>query len=174
MTEKSNPARKRAPTVNGAAGLKAKPAVRKTGRPSLYTPQLVEEICLRLGKAEPLAVICRDDHMPNDDTVRDWAEKDEAVKRAIARAREVGHDFMAAECLRIADDGRNDSYTDEEGNVRVDTDVIQRSKLRIETRLKLLAKWDPKRYGEKVALTGGDGGPLQIQAIERRIVDPAE
>ena len=30
----------------------------------------------------------------------------------------------------------------------MDTDVIQRSKLRVETRLKLLAKWCPTRYGD--------------------------
>ena len=33
-----------------------------------------------------------------------------------------------------------------------DREVTSRSKLRVETRLKLLAKWNPKKYGEKVAL----------------------
>ena len=28
-------------------------------------------------------------------------------------------------------------------------DAIQRSKLRVETRLKLLAKWSPEKYGDK-------------------------
>jgi hypothetical protein len=46
--------------------------------------------------------------------------------------------------------------------------------LRIETRLKLLAKWDPKRYGERLhsEVTGVDGGPLQIQIV--RFSDDAD
>lgn len=40
---------------------------------------------------------------------------------------------------------------------------VQRDKLIIDTDLKLLAKWDPKRYGEKVTQehVGADGGPIQ-------------
>jgi hypothetical protein len=40
---------------------------------------------------------------------------------------------------------------------------VQRAKLRIDTRLKLLSKWDPKRYGEKLALGQADDlAPLMV------------
>lgn len=128
------------------------------GRPSSYSDELAKEICDRLSKGEPLARICRDEHMPCDDTVRNWADKDEAFSRAIARAREAGFDFLAAECLEIADDGSADyKLSDREGrDIVVDSEHIQRSKLRIETRLKLLAKWDPKRYGDRLGLEHSD------------------
>jgi len=62
---------------------------------SLRTPELEAEIVARLSKGEPLAVICRDEHMPCDDTVRNWQDADPAFARAIARAREAGFDAIA-------------------------------------------------------------------------------
>lgn len=141
MTKAKTPAKKAKP-----------PKKRKPGRPSLYTPALVAEICERLGRGEPLAVICRDEHMPHDDTVRNWGDKDATIARAIARAREVGHDSIAHDCMRIADDASSD-FTEGEYGPAFNAEHVQRSKLRIETRLKLLAKWDPKRYGEKIETT---------------------
>lgn len=104
-------------------------------RPSKVTPALMDEICDRLSKGEPMAQICRDDHMPDRATVWRWAEADDAFSQRIAHAREAGFDAIADDCLRIADD--------EEGDP-------QRDKLRVDTRLKLLAKWSPKKYGDKV------------------------
>lgn len=142
----------------------------KTGRPSKYTPELIETICARLAQGEPLACICREDGMPHRSTVDDWAnqkDKDgqatelaQFVSRLIARAREDGHDAIAREALAIADDGSRDYQPNEDGHPIVDHDHIARSRLRVETRLKLLAKWDPKRYGDKVQLSDNEGGKL--------------
>jgi hypothetical protein len=120
------------------------------GRPSKYTEALITEICERLSKGEPMAAICRDEGMPAARTVRDWIEARPDVSASIARAREEGFDAIAADALSIADDGRRDYVPDDEGRAVVDHDHIQRSKLRVDTRLKLLAKWDPKRYGERI------------------------
>ena len=136
----------------------------KGGRPSKYTPALVEAIASRLALGEPMAVICRDAGMPAYRTVRDWIDSKPDVSAAIARAREEGFDAIAAGTLEIADDARNDymKAAGEEGSVayRLNGEHIQRSKLRIDTRLKLLAKWDPKRYGDKVQLADADGNNL--------------
>ncbi len=112
-------------------------------RPSKYTPELFAEICERLSKGEPLTQITASPEMPCDDTVRNWAEADEsgALSRDIARARERGHDAIALEALRIADDKEGEH---------------QRDRLRVDTRLKLLAKWDPKRYGDRITHQGDD------------------
>lgn len=118
------------------------------GRPSTYSPEVVEAICERLSAGEPLAAICRDEGMPGLRTVYDWME-DADVSARIARAREVGEEHLLSECLEIADDGRRDYVPNEDGREVVDHDHIQRSKLRIETRLKLLAKWNPKKWGDK-------------------------
>lgn len=66
-------------------------------------------------------------------------------------------DRMAEEILQIADDGRNDTYEDADGHERTDSDVIQRSRLRVDTRKWLMSKLAPKKYGDKTLLTGADG-----------------
>lgn len=137
---------------------------RKPGRPSKYTPELVDEICERLSKGEPLAQICRDEHMPHPSTVRDWAETNSAVSRAIARAREDGFDAIALEALAIADNTgleQHDTIETPFGTMP-NKEWMMRSKLRVDTRLKLLAKWDPKRYGEKLELASDPGRPVQV------------
>lgn len=131
----------------------------KGGRPSKFTQAILNELCERLSKGEPLAVICRDAHMPDPSTVWDWRQRDEAVSQAIARAREDGEDSIAADCLLIADDASGDYRLGEKG-LLVDTDHIQRSKLRIETRLKLLAKWNPKKWGERLQHANDPESPM--------------
>lgn len=120
-----------------------------TGRPSKRTPEVIARIIEGLSKGTPLTVICSADDMPTDRAVREWAENDPALSSDIARAREAGFDAIALHALEIADDRSGEA---------------QRDRLRVETRLKLLAKWDPKRYGDKVALTGGNEGDAPIKS----------
>jgi predicted transcriptional regulator len=122
------------------------------GRPSKFTQALATAIADRIATGEPLAVICRDEGMPTDRTVRNWMEASPEFSSAIARAREVGFDALAAECLEIADETGRDTKKGPNDTDICDSEWISRSRLRVETRLKLLAKWDPKRYGEKLAL----------------------
>ncbi len=122
----------------------------KHGRPSTYSEDIAQEICERLSKGEPLAVICRDEGMPCPNTVRSWAKEREPLAEAIARAREDGFDEIAA---RVRETARG---------LGESTDDVQRDKLIIETDLKLLAKWDPKRYGDRLDLGNADGSPFQI------------
>jgi hypothetical protein len=126
-----------------------------TGRPSKYTPEIAAEVCERLSRGEPLAKICRDDHIPSDTTIRNWMADDEALSSAIARARISGFDYLASECLEIAEERPERTPAGS-----IDSGSVQHAKLRIETRLKLLAKWDPKRYGEKLELSGDSDNPL--------------
>lgn len=149
------------------------------GRPSKFSVPLIDEIVSRLSQGEPLAKICRDDHMPHPSTVRDWMAAREDISLAIGRAREDGFDAIALEALEIADFGERDTMEAEDGREITNHDVIQRSKLRVETRLKLLSKWDPKRYGDRQVLAGDPDAPLtgmtkdQIDARLRELgVDP--
>lgn len=143
----------------------------KPGRPSTFTSEIAAEICMRLAEGEPLRVICRDDHMPAWRTVYDWMEADSAFSARIAHAREVGFDAIAEEALEIADTPKEGVRKEksEDGFKEVTDDMLGHRKLQVETRLKLLAKWSPKKYGDKssMELTGADGGPVQISDTER-------
>lgn len=137
-------------------------------RKSTKSDDKVEAICQRLSKGEPLASICRDNGMPGLSTVYDWMASDDAVAGRIARARDEGEEAIAAGCLEIADER---PPTTAAGGT--DSGYVQHQKLRIWTRLELLKKWNPKKWGDKVENTiqGGDK-PLQVQAIKMVVVDP--
>ena len=50
-------------------------------------------------------------------------------------------------------------------------DQVERTKLQIETRKWLLAKLNPKKYGDKLAHTGADGaGPVVIKIDREEII----
>ena len=99
--------------------------------------------------------------MPGLTTVYDWSYARPEVSEALARAREIGEEVMVADCLNIADDNGKDRRILEGGREVTDADVVQRAKLRIETRLKLLAIWNPKKYGSKVDMTT-DGKAISV------------
>lgn len=115
--------------------------------PSKKTPALCDAILARLSKGEPLAQICRDEGMPDPSSWRDWCASDEALAIAYARARDDGFDAIATESLEIVD-APPERYMTEQGE-RIDAASVAWAKSRAEQRLKLLAKWDPKRYGER-------------------------
>jgi hypothetical protein len=137
-------------------------APKKTGRPSKYTPEIAREIVERLSEGTPLWEICRDDHIPAWRTIYDWMERDAELSAWIARARELGQDAIAEDCLRIIDEEPTKVVSD--GGVRYDSAFVQWQKNRVEQRLKLLAKWNPKRYGDRVQLAGDADQPIKIHA----------
>lgn len=141
--------------------------------PTKRTPEVEAEILRRLSSGEPLTWICRDEGMPSATTWRVWCREDEGLGIAHARARDDGFDAIAEQCIEIAEDGTNDYMLTQHGP-QLNAEHVQRSKLRVETRLKLLAKWDPKRYGDKLQQehTGPGGGPVQVEEVRRTIVDP--
>ena len=69
---------------------------------------------------------------------------------AIAQARLEGFDAIARTARETAR-GRGDSTKD-----------IQRDKLIVETDLKLLAKWDPKRYGDRINVDGIEPSTINL------------
>lgn len=135
-----------------------------------YSQEIADSICERLSEGEPLRAICRSEGMPAWRTVYDWLEENEEFAARFARARLIGFDAIAAEALDIADTPViGEEITEKASGTEVRKgDMLGHRKLQIETRLKLLAKWDPKRYGEKISqeLTGANGGPVQIVATE--------
>jgi hypothetical protein len=133
---------------------------KKIGRPSKYTPELANEICERLSEGEPLRQICRDDHMPAWQKIYEWMQKDESLSGAIARAREVGQDAIAEDILREMDQKPERILS--KGGGRIDSGYVQLIKARADVKLKLLAKWNPKRYGDNIKLSGDPENPLQM------------
>lgn len=143
----------------------------KNGNKTIYTPELAEQICERLAKGESLSAICRDDGMPDRDTVNRWVvHNHHGFTELYNNARNLGLDTMADGILDIADDGTNDymdSKDPDNPGYKFNKENFGRSRLRVDTRKWYLSKMAPKRYGEsnRVELTGKDGGPIETKNL---------
>lgn len=120
---------------------------------SAYSHQtsMINEICERLAVGESLASIVRDPRMPSWGTVYAWRDRDPETVERFRHAREVGEEALASR-LRLVAKG-------EEGFSSGDP---QRDKLIIDTDFKLLAKMNPRKWGESTQLrhADADGGKL--------------
>jgi len=127
----------------------------KKGRPTTFTQEIADTICEQLAtSSKSLKKICKELDL-NAGTVLAWLSSNKEFQDQYARAKEEQADLLADEILEISDDGTNDTYMDDEGNMRTDNDVIQRSKLRVDARKWLASKLKPKKYGDKTDITSG-------------------
>lgn len=126
-------------------------------RPTIFNEALAEEICRRLAMGEPLAKICLDDEMPAYSTARKWEAENPVFSALSASAKLDGTHYMADECIEIAD-GNGDPAD---------------KRIRIDTRLRLIGKWNRKAYGDTQTLkhTGADGGPVQFANMTEAEID---
>jgi len=135
----------------------------------LRTPELENTIIEGLSEGIPLRELART-YGFGKSSFYVWLEEDEAFAGRIARARDIGFDAIAEETLEIADDGTNDWITrhrdDGSTDDVVNSEHIQRSRLRVDTRLKLLAKWAPKKYGEKLDLNHIGGVDHNVKLVD--------
>jgi hypothetical protein len=143
-----------------------------------YPVAICTVICERICNGESLRSICAEEDMPAKSTVMRWLNDPECrpFRDQYARAREVQADCIGDEILEIADDGTNDfmERVNKDGSVTttVNQENIGRSRLRVDSRFKLMTMLAPKKYGPKVELEHGGEIGVKITKIERVIVDP--
>jgi len=142
------------------------------GSGSKYTEELADQICDLVSNGVNLRKVCRMEGMPSWRTIYDWVVARPDFAARLARARELGYDALAEEALEISNTphlGQKKVFSSgaEEGEDSMtvtEEDMLGHRKLQIETRLKLLAVWDPKRYGNKVQLGGDADNPIKVKA----------
>ena len=129
-----------------------------TGRPSDYTQEIATTICGLMAEGMSLRKICDMEGMPGKATVFRWLAQHPSFRDQYAQAQEDRTNAMAEELLEITDD-----YDPESDN----KNIINRARLRIDTRKWLLAKMRPKKYGDKITQehTGADGGAVVFKTI---------
>lgn len=149
-----------------------KPAApkKKMGRPKAEKPMFdshKDAIVEWVSKGKTIRDYCRQEGAPCFWTVYKMRNEDESFHTRLAHARIIGSNAIAEECLDIADNATNDwmeQLNEDEIPVgyKLNGEHVQRSKLRIETRLKLLACWNRSEYGSKPE---GDGQVKDIAVI---------
>ena len=137
--------------------------------PAKKTPKLIEDVLSRIAQGETLAALGRELGF-HPTSWSQWVREDEDLAIAYQRARDVGADVIAEDVLRIIDEEpERIVQIDEEGNKstsRIDSAGVAWAKNRAEMRLKLLAKWNPKKYGDKQQVEVGnkEGEALKVES----------
>jgi len=136
------------------------------------TESVIDAVLNEIAGGKSLVKVCDMPGMPNRTSFLRRVAADAALQTLYAEAMAARADKYAEETIDIADDGSGDTYVDDNGNARADTEWISRSKLRVAARQWYAAKISPKKYGDKVTqeLTGPNGGPVEFAQITRRIV----
>ena len=159
--------------LQGGAKARAKRTVRKHIRPTarrLRTPENAEKICSMLEEGHGLPDIAKQLdcthgailHWVRDDTLNGGAE----ISTRYARAVEARSEAMADDLLSIADDrsfmGRPDANA-----------IVAQQRLAVDTRKWLLSKMLPRKFGDKIEISGDPDAPV-VSRIELVAVHPPQ
>lgn len=122
------------------------------GRPDEFTPEMGDKIAELIASGKSIRTICKPDDMPNISTIYRWIRVHPEFSKQYAKAKEDQADAMAEDILDIADDESED---------------VQRSRLRVDTRKWLASKFKAKKYGDSTQLkhADADGNNLRISDI---------
>jgi len=101
----------------------------------MFDEQKAEQITERISQGIPVSQVARELNIGRR-TIHDWREANPTFAAQFARAKDDGFDAISDEVIEIADDA--------------DPKQVDHARLRCDARLKLLAKWDSKRYGDRI------------------------
>ena len=144
-------------------------------RPKLWEKETreraIELILKEISDGKSVRAIFREvrdsDVLPSRKTFKEWLCDDESLSAQYAYACEERADGIFEDILNIADSGENDTTTDQEGNVKINNEVIQRDRLRVDARKWVLSKMNPTRFSDRIQteISGPNGSPLVINVI---------
>lgn len=139
------------------------PKKNPVGAPTTYNSHLATVICIRIAEGESLRQILRDEGMPAQSTVYEWLLRHPEFAENYTRAREEQADTLADEIISIADEQPEiiavvDKKTGALIEHKLDGAFLQWQKNRIEARKWTAMKLKPKKYGDRVAVEGVEGG----------------
>jgi hypothetical protein len=146
--------------AQGSPAPKKKPVAPKPTPRRVFDQRIADIICIGLSEGMSLRQILKADTtgvLPAQSTVYEWLLRHPVFAEQYARAREEQADTNADEILEIADE-MPPEYTDEKGRTSLDVTYIHWQRQRIEARKWTAMKLKPKKYGDRVALEGVEGG----------------
>ena len=122
----------------------------KLGRPiAKPDPEIVEKVLEYVANGGTLRSFCRQKNMPSYRTLYRWLDKDEEfMSRFVHTSRFLGARAIAEEALALVD--TPPPMIGEGENARMDNAHVNWMRSRADLRLRLLAKWYPQEYSEKL------------------------
>ena len=157
--------RRPAKTPKAKTQAQGSPAPKKNpvGAPTTYNSHIASVICMRIAEGESLREIVKTNGMPDRTVVYDWLLRHPEFANQYTRAREEQADTLADEIIAIADEQPEviavvDKKTGALIEHKLDGAFLQWQKNRIEARKWTAMKLKPKKYGDRMAVEGVEGG----------------
>lgn len=144
------------------------------GRPTTYSKETADAICALLAEGKSIRTVCEIDGMPAISTFFKWLREHEEFSKQYASAKQEAADAMAEDLLYIADTPQVGEEVTTKANGDVETkrsDMLGHRRLQVDTRKWLMAKMKPKKYGEKLELSGDEESPLTVKVVNFKNAD---
>ena len=124
----------------------------KLGRPvKKPDPVIVENLLVHVANGGTVRAFCREKHNPSYNTIYRWLDKDkDLMTRFTYTSRFLGSRAIAEEALELVD--TVPPVIGDGDNARMDNAHVNWMRSRADLRLKLLSKWYPQEYGDKVGI----------------------
>lgn len=113
----------------------ASPRRRRGGSVSILTPELAEEICLRIAGGETVLALSADPDMPCAGSIYGWARRDDDFREMYLRAKEIAADLFFDLAHEVA--------------MEATEDTVRGDRLRVQVLRWRLAAMEPKKYGTR-------------------------
>jgi len=116
----------------------------KMGRPTKYNSDIANQICTLISTShKSLRTVAREVGVEVS-SILNWLNTDKDFLAQYARAKEEQADYLVEDMLDISE------HTEEDHTAFTGANVVQRDRLRIETRKWIASKLKPKKYGDKL------------------------
>lgn len=141
--------------------------------PVTYSDDLAYAICDAIASTpRGIDYICATNKgFPHPRTVDRWLLENPEFRAQYEAAKLRQADLLFDQCLEIADDGSKDTMTVRRNDGRevetMDREYVERSKLKVMTRLKMVEKLNPWKYGPKLDLNAAMGFVRHEDALEQ-------
>ena len=76
---------------------------KKIGRPTIKTPELIEELCIRVASGRSVTSVTDDDDMPTEATIYNWRIQDVEFFEKLSRAQEIRKEATRRKMIALAD-----------------------------------------------------------------------
>ena len=119
-----------------------------------YSEEYGNMICEAVAQGHSIQEIAQHVDTPSERTIYEWIRTYPAMFLSYQQARERYADRLMDEAVKIADDDLKNFKEDSKGRLVPDWENVNRAKLRVETRKWMASKFAPKKYGDKIEITG--------------------
>ena len=137
-----------------------------------YTPKQIEDakdaIIERMLNGKSLkSILDSDNKLPSRPIVYTWLNKesnkfDKEFLNNYAQATQDRADYLVEEIISIADDQEDDVYVNDDGVEVTNHNVINRARLRVDSRKWIAGKMKPKKYGDKLDVSADISQEVKI------------